>query len=1204
MNRTKTFILIPIIGLVLLATPILSLKDNNSDGVYICESSSEKGPVFYSASVIDEPNFSTQNSYTFSSMNFNSNVYNSYQGDAVKVAVIDSGLNYDHEDFIDESNDQIIQGQSRAIDNSSGSWKYYQFSSGWNSKLDDSLGHGTNVAACIASQINGVGGIGIAPNVDLYVYKVTNTNNEYEWTAIQNALNYCISEGVDVINMSFQAYESAVSYNSSSMDASTGCSSVLTTYINRCYNAGIVMVAAAGNYNTETKSYPASNNHVISVGSLAKGSTNTKAGYSNLSDIDLVAPGSVYVADKGNNNAYKETQGTSFSSPIVTAAIALYKQKYPNASVDEITNALLSSCDAIDGNPSWAGHGRLNVEAFLNEETISVSEVSLSENSLNFDLKYATTASLTANISPNNATTQTLTWSSSNSSVASVNSSGVVTAKKVGSATIRATAASGVYDECEVTVTDSTVYVSSLTMSSERESVSIGDTVQLSCTVIPNNADNKTLTWTSGDETVATVNSTGLVTPLKVGSTTITAKSVNNKTATCIVTVHNNDGRITGMLLNSDEEELYPSDTFQIEWLLDPDDAPNQNVYFELYEDNGSIIVDEDGLVTAIKAGTDIVTVYSEDNPAVNQSIIFTVKKRVSNVSDELTRATTGVSNGATSYSNWSGKTDNSSAIYAGNSAGSNDSIQLRSNNNNSGIISTTSGGKIKKVTVNWYSGTDNGRTLQVYGKNSAYSAVTELFNNSNQGTLLGTIIKGTSTELTISGDYEYVGVKSSSGAMYLSSITFLWQSEVKTLLDIELSGTARTTFYQGETFSYSGLVVTASYDDSSSKAVTPTSVSTPNLTELGTKTVTVTYTENEVIRIKTYEIEVLADELLSISASCSKSFHPGESIVSSDISVSGTYLSGIKSITDFLFGTYMFTYKDAPSGGGNGSKSFTISYEEYSSSFSVNVSRAAYVAPSGTSKVTLNSNSVFNGIGGSNGTNDRRTGTVTSGGIVYYYYQAYYYNGNISFGNNSIYSSEHGYLRNNTAFSSGIKSVTATDSKLTPHITYSVDGNTFAEKTSTELTNSNYFFFKIDYEGVSFGSNYSNISKIEITLKSQDTVNNVCNYIMYEDTNNQCTTKLNTAIDRLNNMSETDKTTFMNSDSYVIVKARERIEAWAINQGKELNLNSSSQFVLQSQYSLFNNETDGGYVPIVIVIGVISISIVASYIIVKKKRL
>lgn len=143
-------------------------------------------------------------------------------------------------------------------------------------------------------------------------------------------------------------------------------------------------------------------------------------------------------------------------------------------------------------------------------------------------------------------------------------------------------------------------------------------------------------------------------------------------------------------------------------------------------------------------------------------------------VTDVLNRATTGVT--GTNYTDWSGKQLNSAAVYAGNSAGGNDAIQLRSNNSNSGIITTASGGTVKSVTVTWEANTADGRTLNVYGSNEAYTSPGQLYGE-NSGTLLGTIKKGESTKLEITGEYAYIGLRSASGAMYLTDITIVWDS-------------------------------------------------------------------------------------------------------------------------------------------------------------------------------------------------------------------------------------------------------------------------------------------------------------------------------------------------------------------------------------------------------------------------------------------
>ncbi|UKK50711.1 Ig-like domain-containing protein [Prevotella sp. E13-17] len=141
---------------------------------------------------------------------------------------------------------------------------------------------------------------------------------------------------------------------------------------------------------------------------------------------------------------------------------------------------------------------------------------------------------------------------------------------------------------------------------------------------------------------------------------------------------------------------------------------------------------------------------------------------------DELTKTTTGVT--GTSYSGWSGKTIVSGAVYAGNSAAGNNAIQLRSKEN-SGIVSTASGGQAKKVTVVWNSNTATGRTLDVYGKNTAYSSASNLYSSESAtlGTKIGSIVYETSTELNIVGDYTYIGIRSNDGAMYLDEIDVDW---------------------------------------------------------------------------------------------------------------------------------------------------------------------------------------------------------------------------------------------------------------------------------------------------------------------------------------------------------------------------------------------------------------------------------------------
>ena len=147
-------------------------------------------------------------------------------------------------------------------------------------------------------------------------------------------------------------------------------------------------------------------------------------------------------------------------------------------------------------------------------------------------------------------------------------------------------------------------------------------------------------------------------------------------------------------------------------------------------------------------------------------------------VVDYLDREFTGVS--GTSYSTWSGKVGSSGAVYAGNSAGGNNAIQLRTSGSTSGIVSTTSAGNITKVEVDWNTNTASGRKIRVYGKNTTYSSAEDLYSAdaNTRGTLIGTINYGSTTTLTINDAYAYIGICSDNSALYLNWVKISWSSE------------------------------------------------------------------------------------------------------------------------------------------------------------------------------------------------------------------------------------------------------------------------------------------------------------------------------------------------------------------------------------------------------------------------------------------
>jgi hypothetical protein len=144
-------------------------------------------------------------------------------------------------------------------------------------------------------------------------------------------------------------------------------------------------------------------------------------------------------------------------------------------------------------------------------------------------------------------------------------------------------------------------------------------------------------------------------------------------------------------------------------------------------------------------------------------------KRSTTTVQDVLTADSLGLSG---SYANFSGKTATSTAVYAGQAMNGSGTIQMRSKNSNSGIVTTGSGGKVAKVAIDWSSG----KKVDIYGKNSAYSAATDLYDSSTQGTLIGSITN--SSELAITDEYAFIGLRSNDGAVYLNSVTIDWTVE------------------------------------------------------------------------------------------------------------------------------------------------------------------------------------------------------------------------------------------------------------------------------------------------------------------------------------------------------------------------------------------------------------------------------------------
>lgn len=252
--------------------------------------------------------------------------------------------------------------------------------------------------------------------------------------------------------------------------------------------------------------------------------------------------------------------------------------------------------------------------------------------------------------------------------------------------------------------------------------------------------------------------------------------------------------------------------------------------------------------------GTDYQPAASIENIATNYTL-YAQWEESNEVVDQLTASWTGVS--GTTYESWSNKSveGGSGAVYAGKTS-NNNGIGLRTKNSEEGIITTASGGYARKVSVVWKSTTAN-RSVQVYGKNTPYNAVTDLFDTNKQGDLLGTIVYNTSTEISISGDYAYIGLRSANDALVVDPINITWEPGGSTTpsitandVEIECSATSGNIEYTINN-GVSGGAITASTE--SDWLTLPTEFASPihftctanNANTARTATVTLTYTYN-----------------------------------------------------------------------------------------------------------------------------------------------------------------------------------------------------------------------------------------------------------------------------------------------------------------------------------------------------------------------
>jgi uncharacterized protein YjdB len=232
------------------------------------------------------------------------------------------------------------------------------------------------------------------------------------------------------------------------------------------------------------------------------------------------------------------------------------------------------------------------------------TSVSVIPASLNLGIGSSST--LTAEVLPVNATNKSVSWLSSNPLIATVNSAGVVTGLAEGSAIITATTVSGGLTATSA-ITVATIPVTGVTVSPTILSVNVGSTSFLTATVLPANATNKNVSWTSSNPTVATVSSTGVVSGITTGSAIITVTTVSGGfTASSAVTI--TPVAVTGVVVSPTTLNINIGSTSPLAATVSPANATNKSVSW-LSSNPAIATVSSSGVVSGVTAGSAIITV-------------------------------------------------------------------------------------------------------------------------------------------------------------------------------------------------------------------------------------------------------------------------------------------------------------------------------------------------------------------------------------------------------------------------------------------------------------------------------------------------------------------------------------------------------------------------------------------------------------------
>lgn len=295
-------------------------------------------------------------------------------GKGVKIGVLDSGVDIDHPDL------RIAGGACMLT---------IAWSDGCVDSYEDTNGHGTHVTGIVAAQNNSIGTVGVAPNAEIYAIKVLNEYGDGTTATMMAGVEWAIKQDLDIINISV-----TTEYRDSNLER----------MIKRAYENGILIVAAAGNWGmnrttgTSTVDYPAKFDEVIAVGSINE--HRMRANLSSVGpEVELAAPGEeIYSTILSGKYGY--LSGTSMAAPYVTGMAALYKERYPEMTNQQLRELLQKN--ALDlgeiGRDKYYGFGLVQSDRNPLSHNVTIPYETNGEGEVKLNMEQAASAFQTYNV--------------------------------------------------------------------------------------------------------------------------------------------------------------------------------------------------------------------------------------------------------------------------------------------------------------------------------------------------------------------------------------------------------------------------------------------------------------------------------------------------------------------------------------------------------------------------------------------------------------------------------------------------------------------------------------------------------------------------------------------------------------------------------------------------------------------------------------